>query len=195
MANPRADLGVGAGVPIDFADPRRDGAVFDRSFDLGDDLVLGNRQKFFFARQRITHRLFRDRREHSHQRFELGIKLGAVTAADVRHAHANAIHGNAKSSGNFRPDIRRRLTRCPNVQAIMLVEIRQGHMRLHRHMLRRRRAERVLEYSVSLGEGLLDVAGTELEMIADIRLLPGFDVREIGESLGRLMLLMHQGRS
>ena len=61
-------------------------------------------------------------------------------------------------------------------------------------MLRRRRAEGVFEYSVGFGERFIHVAGAQLEMITDIRLLSGFDVREIGESLRRSMLLMYERR-
>ena len=62
-------------------------------------------------------------------------------------------------------------------------------------MLRRRRAERVFEYSVRLGERLVDVAGAQFEVIAYVRLLTGFDVGEIGESLSRPVLFMHERRS
>ena len=77
----------------------------------------------------------------------------------------------------------------------MLVQIRQRHVRFHRHMLRRRRAERVFEYSVSLGKSLVHVAGAQFELITDVRLLAGFNVREIGESLRRPVLLMDERRS
>ena len=195
VTDARADFRVGAGVPIDFAFTRRDRAVFDCRFDVGNDFVLGNCQKFFFACQSVTHRLFRDQRQHRHQRFELGVELGTVAAADVRHAHADPVHGNTESRRNLRSDIRRRLARGPDVKALMLVQIRQRHVRFHRHMLRRRRAKRVFEYSISFGKRLVDVAGAKLEVITYVRLLTGFNVGEIGESLRRPMLLMHQRRS
>ena len=80
-------------------------------------------------------------------------------------------------------------------KALMLVQIRQRHVRFHRHMLRRRRAERVFEYSISFGKRLVDVAGAQLEVITYVRLLTGFNVGEIGESLRRPVLLMHERRS
>ena len=78
------------------------------------------------------------------------------------------------------------------VDAFMFIEIGERHVRLHRHMLRRRRAERVLENSIRLGESSVDIAGTQLEMVANVRLLAGFHVREIGKCLGRSVLLMDE---
>ena len=115
VADARADFGVGAGVPVDFALARHDRAVLNRGFDLRDHFVLGDRQKLFFAGERITHRLLGEQRQHRHQRLQFGIKLGAVAAAEIRHAHANRFMRNAEGRGNFRPHIRRRLAGGPDV--------------------------------------------------------------------------------
>ncbi len=61
-------------------------------------------------------------------------------------------------------------------------------------MLRRRRAESIFENAIGFGEGFVDVAETQFELVANVRLLPGFDMREIGECFGRAMGLMNQRR-
>ena len=50
----------------------------------------------------------------------------------------------------------------------MLVQVNQSDVRLHRHMLCRRRAERIFEHSIRLGEGRIDVTGAKLEVVANV---------------------------
>jgi hypothetical protein len=60
-------------------------------------------------------------------------------------------------------------------------------------MLCRGRGECVLEDSIRVGKSLIDIAGTKLEMITNVRLLSGFHVREIRKRLRRSVLLMDEG--
>src|SRR5262245_12511311 len=112
---------VGARVPKDLAFARRDGAGFNRRFDLGNHFVLGDGQEFFFTGQSITNRLFRDQGECRHQRFQLGVQLGTVTATDIGDADPNVMHRYTKGVGKLGAHIGRRLAGSPDVEALLFV--------------------------------------------------------------------------
>ena len=172
MHDSRTDLRVSSGVPKHFAFARGDLSVFDSGFDLRDHFVFCDRQKLFLACERIANRLLCDQSERRNQRLELGVKFRAIAAAEIRNAHANAIHGNAEGVGELGPDVGRGLTRSPDIDPLALIQIDERDVRLHRHMLCRRRAERIFEDAVGRSETLGKVgdwlqAGTRLVWVID----------------------------
>ena len=86
------------------------------------------------------------------------------------------------------------MTGGPYVQPLVLIEISQSYVWLHRQMLRRGRAERVFKNSLGLGKRLFHVAGAQFEMVADVRLPPFLNMRQVGKGFGRFVLLMDERR-
>ena len=191
--DPRADLGEGAGVPIDLALARGHGRALDRGLDLHHDAVLGDRVELLLAAQAVLHRPAGLHGKQRHQRLELVVELGAVAAAQIRHTHADAVHGDAQHARQLPPHEGRRLAGGMDVDASAFVHVRQRHMGLHGYMLGRRRREHILEDAVRLGKGLFHVALAKLVVVADVGALAGLDVGQVRERPGRAKLLVDDG--
>src|SRR5262245_52580140 len=104
------------------------------------------------------------------------------------------MHRYTKGIGKLRAHIGRRLAGSPDVEALLLVQINQSYVRFQRNVLCRWITESSFKHAVRLGKGFVHVASAQLEVIADIGLLPGFDMGQISECLGRSMPFMDERR-
>jgi len=104
------------------------------------------------------------------------VLFAAEAAADQRAAHANLVFGQAEGGGrlaailvgNLRADVEGQL----GVPGVVTGRYGNGALRLHEGVLDRRRAVLALDDHIGLGEALLDVTMTHLDMLEQVARLP-----------------------
>src|SRR6202042_3868291 len=98
---PRADIGIGAAVPKNFAAARDDVAILTHAaLDAEPGGMFGDHVELLFHGQRDLDRTAREHGERSDQSFELDIELAAETAAEIGHLHADAIFRPAEQGAD-----------------------------------------------------------------------------------------------
>ena len=118
--------------------------------------MLGDRVKYFFARQHNAHGPTRFLRQRHGDRLDFRIDLAAVAAAEVGHDHAHFGHRDFENIGELGAHDEGILRRRPDGDPPAGLDRRDAGMRLEKTMLRRRQRERVLENMVGFGEAFLE---------------------------------------
>ena len=191
LRHARADVGVGAAVPVHLALAGDDLAVpVDAALDPERAGVLGDLVEALLHRQRDLHRPPHQQRQRGDQRLQLDVELRAVAAAEIGHADAHAVLRQAEQAGDLGAHERRALRRGVDRHRVAL-GVADRDERLEREMQHLLGAERVLEHVRGLGKALLDVAAPQLEVERHVGVLAAGEVLEVGERAGGLELVVH----
>ncbi len=192
LRHARADVGIGAAVPIHLAFASNDAAVLvDARFDAERRGMLGDGVELLLHAERDLHRTPHDHGQRCRQRFELDVELAAKAAAEIGHPDAHAILGPAQEPRDLGAHERGPLRAAVDGDAALLKVADRGK-RLEREVEALLGAERVLENMRGLGEGLVDIAAPQAEVERDIGALAALEMLEVGEGAGGLELLVHQ---
>jgi len=92
LRHPRADVGVGAAVPVHLAFARGDAAALvEAGLDAERAGMAGDGVELLFHRERDLDRPPRDHGERGRERFHLDVELRAEAAAEIGHLDAHAV--------------------------------------------------------------------------------------------------------
>ena len=181
----RADVGVGADVVVGVALDRHERAVTAEPHahvDAGGAAAHGLER--FGHRRGQPHRPARGARERRRQRLELRVGLAAEAAAEVRHDDPDPRERHVEHLRQLDAHRVRVLARGPDREPVGLAPHRHRRMRLHRVVLHRREAIRVVEHEVRRRQRAGAVATRKVELVADIGPGLGPERREVGEDAG-----------
>jgi hypothetical protein len=158
--------------------------------------VLGDRVKYFFARQHNAHGSTRFLRQRHGDRLDFRIHFAAVAAAEVRHDNAHFGDRYFKNIGELGAHDEGILGRRPDGDAPAGLDGRDTSVRLEKAMLCRRQRERVLENMVGFSEAFVNIAAIEREVGANVGAFDRFDLSQIGETGSwHFDRIVHQGRA
>ena len=110
LRHARADVGIGAAVPVHLALAGDDLAVLvDAALDAERRGVAGDLVEHLLEGVGDLHRLARDHRQRERQRLELDVELGAVARAEIRHLDPHLVFRPAEQAGDLGAHERRPL--------------------------------------------------------------------------------------